>query len=130
MTTTNESTNWREHAACKGMDTNIWFPSREESDAPARAVCRTCPVSEACNTASMDGLHGLERGIWAGRGHRGRREQRIAVRGRKGREPEPIKHGTAGGYQAHYRQGIPACEWCREAMIVHRAAARARKKAA
>lgn len=28
---------------------------------------------------------------------------------------KPIRHGTTGGYQAHFRHGVPMCEPCRAA---------------
>jgi hypothetical protein len=46
------------------------------------------------------------------RHHIGRAE-RIGVRGYAQRKPVP--HGTNAGYQAHLRNGTPACDPCREA---------------
>jgi len=41
---------WRQYAACKGMDTALFFPehwSKEAAAAP-RAICHRCPVRIAC----------------------------------------------------------------------------------
>ena len=130
---------WRNLAACKGLDPNLFFPTTGESINQAQAVCNTCPVTVECLHASFDGNYGdVELGVWGGEGHRGRRQQRINIRGRRqqrinirGRTPgkgnnmpKPINHGTDGGYQAHQRQKVPMCEPCREA----RKATRARLK--
>ena len=39
---------WRELAACRGTDLNLFFPERGESAGPARRVCAACPVREPC----------------------------------------------------------------------------------
>ena len=31
------------------------------------------------------------------------------------RRREPIRHGTPGGYRAHFRHKVPLCDPCREA---------------
>jgi len=54
---------WRQDAACRGMDANIFFPETDEEVGPARAVCATCPVREAClefalTTRQTDGVWG------------------------------------------------------------------------
>ena len=43
--------NWREHAACRGMDTRIFFPERGDNRreiALARQACSGCPVKQQC----------------------------------------------------------------------------------
>lgn len=57
--------NWRDHAACAGKDPNIFFPTRGDSTAMARAkaICATCPVTDACLQRALDeslnsGVHG------------------------------------------------------------------------
>ncbi len=44
---------WRQHAACRDMDTDLFFPNGETGDAleqaeAAKAVCARCPVREEC----------------------------------------------------------------------------------
>ncbi len=41
---------WRESAACRGMDTNIFFPGRGDNLTvkAAKVICARCPVRENC----------------------------------------------------------------------------------
>ena len=39
---------WRELAACRGTDLEVFFPGRGETAGPARQVCAACPVRQAC----------------------------------------------------------------------------------
>jgi WhiB family redox-sensing transcriptional regulator len=59
---------WRLQAACRPLDSDLFFPDRaayRTSDvARAKAVCRACPVREACLQAAMDGRERV--GIWGG----------------------------------------------------------------
>ncbi len=43
-------TGWRQDAACRGLDTELFFPvdDRAVSVEPPRRVCRGCPVRAAC----------------------------------------------------------------------------------
>lgn len=55
---------WREKAACLGLDPELFHPRKGQSIAPAKAVCRGCPVVYDC------GEHALARreklGVWGG----------------------------------------------------------------
>ena len=60
---------WRQHAACRGDDTDLFFPTGSSGPAllqaeQAKAVCRRCPVVDECLTWALD--HGVEFGIWGG----------------------------------------------------------------
>ena len=53
----------RAKAACRGCDTDLWYPQRGDDGAEARAVCAGCPVREPCLIAAiasgeMHGIHG------------------------------------------------------------------------
>ncbi len=53
----NPNTSWVEDAACKGMDTNIFFPERGDKDgniAKARATCKKCPVRQDCLDRALE----------------------------------------------------------------------------
>ena len=53
---------WTEDAACKGMDTNLFFPAGkgQAPDPEAYAACERCPVAEPCNAHALKfGEHGL-----------------------------------------------------------------------
>jgi WhiB family redox-sensing transcriptional regulator len=76
---------WREQAACRDLDTNLFFPVGEGPEATAQAdsakmVCFSCPVREECLTFALTTRQ--EAGIFGGlteeerRRHR-RRESRI-----------------------------------------------------
>ena len=42
---------WRDHAACAGMDPEIWYPYHPEEtgqNGAALAVCNRCPVATEC----------------------------------------------------------------------------------
>ncbi|MGW1163150.1 WhiB family transcriptional regulator [Streptomyces sp. NPDC002513] len=75
---------WQAVAACRGMESSMFFPpsgergrARRKREEAARAVCRTCPVIGACRrfaTASNQRY-----GVWGGLSETERRTQ----------EPEP-----------------------------------------
>lgn len=74
---------WRHDAACKELDTDLFFPeqgaSRRRIQA-AKNVCRVCPVSTEClDYALGTGSHG---GIWGGMVER----ERQKVRRRRSKE--------------------------------------------
>ncbi len=62
---------WHELAACRGSDPQLFFPP-DELPAPLRvqlqqqaaAVCRPCPVRQACLGYSL--LTGQRHGVWGG----------------------------------------------------------------
>ena len=39
---------WRQQAACRDFDTNIFFPDSDAQAGPALAICAECPVRDAC----------------------------------------------------------------------------------
>jgi WhiB family redox-sensing transcriptional regulator len=59
---------WRMHAACQPFDSELFFPDRSayktNEVARAKAVCRQCPVREACLKSAMDNREKI--GIWGG----------------------------------------------------------------
>ncbi len=58
-----DSLNWWDYAACRGMDVNIFFPTRGQSQAEAKATCKKCPVTRFCGTyAELN----HEMGLWNG----------------------------------------------------------------
>lgn len=67
------STPWRQLAACRGVDPDIFFPSSEDEDdaAEAKAICETCPVREPCLEHAL--LVREKHGVWGGLTERERR---------------------------------------------------------
>jgi len=73
---------WQSPAACRGLDTSLFFPFRGEAAPEALATCRRCPVSEDCRDYAVD--TGQRFGIWGGTSERQRRRirtQRLQQRG-------------------------------------------------
>lgn len=70
---------WQEHAACKGMDANIFFPETAGQGKLRRAlkICRTCPVIEDCASSAF--INNEQYGVWGGQSCRKRRQQRRQV---------------------------------------------------
>ena len=71
---------WFALAACRGMATELFFPTSGESNLLAKAVCAGCPVRETCAEYAM--THGERFGIWGGLSERGRAAE--AKRRRRG----------------------------------------------
>lgn len=68
---------WRGLAACRGMDTELFFPGRGESSPAAEVACRSCEVRVECGEQAIGG----ERfGIWGGMSERERRHVRALRR--------------------------------------------------
>lgn len=67
------NTTWRNQAACRGIDPNIFYPaSDDDADAePAKAICDLCAVREACLEHAL-GVREKE-GVWGGCTERERR---------------------------------------------------------
>jgi hypothetical protein len=63
---------WRDRAACRGMDTDLFFAERGESDDQAKAVCLSCHVRIECLASGLEEKHG----VWGGLSERGRRRVR------------------------------------------------------
>ena len=99
---------WRHRASCDGEDTSWWFPDKTGACNPATAravaICKTCPVQQACLTHAQELPE--HHGIWGGLTP----EQRRGLRRRV-----TITHGTRQGYGAHLRYGQIPCEPCKRA---------------
>lgn len=70
---------WRGQAACRHVDAAIFFPAGSSGAAvghlkAARAVCRRCPVQEACLRFALE--TNQEAGVWGGKDEDERRTLR------------------------------------------------------
>jgi WhiB family redox-sensing transcriptional regulator len=74
----NDEGDWREHAACKGLPTDWWFPERGDTAAAAKAICAACPVREPCLQYAVEA--GERMGVWGGVAMYASRKRRIAER--------------------------------------------------
>ena len=63
--------NWRNRAACRGIDPGIFFPVTDEEAEPAKAICNVCPVREACLEFALAARE--REGVWGGATERERR---------------------------------------------------------
>jgi WhiB family transcriptional regulator, redox-sensing transcriptional regulator len=63
------SSDWRDRAACRGADTDLFFPNWAAGSASrdieqAKRTCRGCPVRALCLDWALD--RGVAFGIWGG----------------------------------------------------------------
>ncbi|MFD0020481.1 WhiB family transcriptional regulator [Streptomyces sp. NPDC058382] len=68
--------NWREHAACRDEDPDLFFPIGTTGPAlvqaeDAKAVCHGCPVRQECLHWALE--NGQDSGVWGGLGETERR---------------------------------------------------------
>ena len=62
-----DGTHWRQHANCRGADTNIFFPETGGSNKKALAYCNNCPVTTQCLEFAINATNPvIAWGIWAG----------------------------------------------------------------
>ena len=54
---------WQEEAACRGVDSSVFFPVTGDAFATARRYCETCPVKFACLDHA---LRYEDDGFWGG----------------------------------------------------------------
>jgi WhiB family redox-sensing transcriptional regulator len=62
---------WREKAACRGVDPDIFYPVSEEEAEEAKAICSTCSVRENCLEWAL--THREHEGVWGGATEKERR---------------------------------------------------------
>ena len=90
---------WRELAACRGTDLEVFFPERGESAGPARQVCAGCPVRQACLDYAI--TNRIAYGVWGGLTERERRTLRSRwVRASREDRDRAIMAAETDGYTA------------------------------
>lgn len=71
---------WRDIAACRGEDPELFFPASQNLPlrqvAKAKAVCCLCPARAECLEEAL--AAGIDAGIWGGMTEQERRELRKA----------------------------------------------------
>lgn len=55
---------WRDKAACRGIDPNVFFPIVKGEDEQAKAICVSCSVRQDCLEFAIN--NGEKDGIWGG----------------------------------------------------------------
>ncbi len=63
--------NWRLKAACRGLDTRLFFPEVGVVPKLALATCAGCPVKQECGDEAMTDKRNIQ-GVWGGMSHRER----------------------------------------------------------
>jgi WhiB family transcriptional regulator, redox-sensing transcriptional regulator len=62
---------WRQRAACRGVDPDIFYPVSDEEAEDAKAICAICPAQQACLEWALS--HREHDGVWGGATERERR---------------------------------------------------------
>lgn len=67
---------WREDAACRGLDNDLFFPEQggQPKATAAKRVCAVCPVTQDCLDYALE--TGSRWGIWGGMTEKERRNAR------------------------------------------------------
>ena len=90
---------WRELAACRGTDLEVFFPGRGESAEPARQVCAPCPVRQACLDYAI--TNRIASGVWGGLTERERRALRTSyLRAERRERDRDVSAAAAAGCTA------------------------------
>ena len=78
-----DGTGWRDKAACRDTDADLFFPPGNKGLAlaqieAAKAICRSCPALEPCLQFALESNQ--EAGVWGGTDEDERRRLRRAWR--------------------------------------------------
>ncbi len=65
---------WTAQAACRGTDTEIFYPANADEEAEALSICATCPVRAQCLDYAIRNRETY--GIWGGATPEQRRRMR------------------------------------------------------
>jgi WhiB family redox-sensing transcriptional regulator len=65
VTRINEPGDWWDHAHCRYVEPEAFFPTRGHSPQPAIRICQTCPVKQPCLTYALTRTERLP-GVWGG----------------------------------------------------------------
>lgn len=117
------TTDWRDDAACRGVESDLFFPDKKATSqlADAKRVCARCPVYRQCGDWAIS--QGITEGVWGGMDEDARRGRRRTAGIRAASLPDPC--GTEGALRRHQREGESACQTCRRAEAVRKADAKA-----
>jgi WhiB family redox-sensing transcriptional regulator len=68
---TSVSASWRQAAACRGVDPEVFYPASDEEAGAAKVVCGRCPVRQPCLEFAL--ARREREGVWGGATERERR---------------------------------------------------------
>src|SRR5260370_920072 len=107
---------WRQHAACREHDPDLWVPkpSDNRTREAALRICSTCPVATECRDEATK--IGAPWGIWGCETQK-QRSARTGITSRKAMALEMLGAqlrpcGTYAAYMRHLRAGEKACQPC------------------
>lgn len=63
--------NWRQRAACRGVDPSIFYPASDDDCEEAKTICASCTVRQPCLEYSLAARE--REGVWGGLNERERR---------------------------------------------------------
>ncbi|HLN06841.1 MAG TPA: WhiB family transcriptional regulator [Acidimicrobiales bacterium] len=63
--------NWRQRAACRGVDPGIFYPVSDDDSEAAKGICATCTVRTSCLEYAL--AEREREGVWGGLTERERR---------------------------------------------------------
>ena len=87
---------WRERAACRGVELDVFYPERGETAEPARQICAACTVRRPCLEYALSNR--IASGIWGGLSERERRplQSRLVQDARRDRDGAILAADAAG----------------------------------
>lgn len=118
-------------AACKGADTELFFPVSTSFRAYSAAAqyCLRCPVWRECLQYALD--ENIGDGMWGGSTPEHRTEIKAGKVDAAKFEPGHCdKGGTEAGYERERRLGVPNCERCSAEVAALSAQRKSRRKVA
>ena len=62
---------WRQHAACKGVEPEVFYPVTDEEAEIAKAICTVCSVRGTCLEYALTNRE--REGVWGGATEKERR---------------------------------------------------------
>jgi WhiB family redox-sensing transcriptional regulator len=62
---------WRQRAACRGVDPEVFYPVSDEDAHAAKGICHSCVVRERCLDYALANRE--REGVWGGTTERERR---------------------------------------------------------
>lgn len=105
---------WWEQGACRGMDRELFFPGPGREPSEALAVCRRCPVTEACLLDAMSAGRPYEvHGVWGGTTQKDRMGLKLDSDGRVIASAARICTRCGGTIAATAPRAQRACDTCR-----------------
>ncbi|MGW5316746.1 WhiB family transcriptional regulator [Nocardia thailandica] len=110
-------TDWRNQAACRGSEPELWFAlsSNSNDHALAREMCEGCPVRISCGQHAHDSRQ--KYGIWAGFDMEHQRRSFLTWARKAGIVADPLVTCRSCGGEFQARHTVHVCPACRGGRI-------------